>query len=113
MAWYDNDEPGEIPNHHLGLVRWYLFLPPSTLGKNRNIKKIKNTSDLVKLLTSTVIALKTPPRLEKERAPQRKSRPLHRLKNLGGILRILLGSKSQEMQLSSGSAKMGYGIFSP
>ena len=87
-------------------VRWYLFLPPSTLGKNRNIKKIKNTSDLVKLLTSTVIALKTPPRLEKERAPQRKRRPLHRLKNLGGILRILLGSKPQKMQLSSGSAKM-------
>ena len=60
-----------------------------------------------------MIALKTAPRLEKERAPQRKRRPLHRLKNLGGILRILQGTKPQEMQLSSGSAKMGFGIFSP
>ena len=60
-----------------------------------------------------MIALKTAPRLEKERALQRERRPLHGLKNLGGILRILLGTKPQEMQLSSGSAKMGFGIFSP
>ena len=58
-----------------------------------------------------MIALKTAPRLEKERALQREGRPIHRVKNLGGILRILLGSKPQEMQLSSGSAKWDVGYF--